>query len=123
MLRINIPKRYRGECEGEWKCADAASISMTSVKKAAMGCMIRIAERVVLVEVGRSKLLSWSLLMSLARCIKLELAFQRRSLHSCESLSSTHQYCTQSRYYCICSLGRIRTHQNQLPQMKPAGSA
>lgn len=55
MLRMNIPSRYLGECEGEWKCAVAARISMMSVKKAATGWTTRIAERVVLVLSGRSK--------------------------------------------------------------------
>jgi hypothetical protein len=55
MLRMNIPSRYRGECEGEWRCAVAARMSMMSVKRAAIGCTTRIAERVVLVAVGRSK--------------------------------------------------------------------
>ena len=58
ILRMKIPRRYRGECEGEWKCAEAARISMTSVKSAAIGCTMRIAERVVLVLVGRSKVAS-----------------------------------------------------------------
>lgn len=55
MLKMKIPRRYRGECEGAWKCADAARMSMTKVKRAAMGCTIRMAESVVLVALGRSK--------------------------------------------------------------------
>ena len=55
MLRMNIPSRYRGECDGEWKCAVAARISMIRVNSAATGWTTRIAERVVLVLVGRSK--------------------------------------------------------------------
>lgn len=66
MLNINIPRRYRGECEGAWKCAEAASTNMTSVKRAAIGWTMRMAERVVLVEVGRSKLSSWALLNNLS---------------------------------------------------------
>jgi len=37
MLKIKIPRRYRGECEGEWKCAAAASINITRVKRPAIG--------------------------------------------------------------------------------------
>jgi hypothetical protein len=37
ILRMKIPRRYRGECEGEWKCAEAARTSMMSVKSAAIG--------------------------------------------------------------------------------------
>jgi hypothetical protein len=55
MLKMNIPRRYRGECEGAWKCADPARMSITRVKRAAMGCTINIAERVVLVALGKSK--------------------------------------------------------------------
>ena len=55
MLRMNMPKRYLGEWEGEWKCAVAASMSMMSVNRAAIGWTMRIAERVVLAEVGKSK--------------------------------------------------------------------
>lgn len=55
ILRINIPRRYRGECDAECKCAVAARTSITRVKRAAMGCTTRIAERVVLVSAGRSK--------------------------------------------------------------------
>lgn len=47
MLRMKIPRRYRGECDGAWKWADAAMTSMMSVNRAAMGCTIRIVERVV----------------------------------------------------------------------------
>lgn len=65
MLRMNIPSRYRGECEGAWKCAVAARISMTRVKKAATGWTTRIAERVVLVPSGRSKLPVWDELKDL----------------------------------------------------------
>lgn len=49
MLRMNMPRRYRGECEGEWKCAAAARHSIISVRKAAIGCTMRIAESVALV--------------------------------------------------------------------------
>jgi hypothetical protein len=56
MLKIKIPRRYRGECEGEWKCAAAASINITRVKRPAIGWTMRMADRVALVEVGRSKL-------------------------------------------------------------------
>jgi hypothetical protein len=52
---MKIPRRYRGEWDGEWKCAEAPRMSMMSVKNAAMGWTMRIAERVVLVAVGRSK--------------------------------------------------------------------
>ena len=37
MLRMKTPRRYRGECEGEWKCAVAARTSMMRVKRAAIG--------------------------------------------------------------------------------------
>jgi hypothetical protein len=52
---MNIPKRYRAECEGEWTCATPARTNKTNVKKAAMGCTMRMAERVVRVLTGRSK--------------------------------------------------------------------
>lgn len=55
MLRMKIPSRYRGECEGEWKCAMAERMSIIRVKRAAIGWTIRIADKVVLVSVGRSK--------------------------------------------------------------------
>jgi hypothetical protein len=67
MLRMKTPRRYLGECEGERKWAAAARTSMIRVKRAAMGCTIRIAERVVLVSVGISKLLVWESLKSLAK--------------------------------------------------------
>jgi hypothetical protein len=37
MLRMKSPSRYRGEWEGEWKCAVPARMSMMRVKKAATG--------------------------------------------------------------------------------------
>jgi len=37
MLRMNMPRRYRGECDGLWKCAAAERMVMSSVKKAATG--------------------------------------------------------------------------------------
>jgi hypothetical protein len=64
MLSMKMPRRYRGECEGEWKCAAAARPNITSVKRAATGWMMRMAERLVLVPVGRSKLEFWAVLMS-----------------------------------------------------------
>jgi hypothetical protein len=56
MLRMKTPNRYRGECEGEWKCAATARMSMMRVNRAAIGWTMRIAERVVLVLLGTSKL-------------------------------------------------------------------
>jgi hypothetical protein len=56
MLSMNIASRYRGEWEGEWKWADAPRMSMMSVKNAAIGWTMRIAESVVLVPDGSSKL-------------------------------------------------------------------
>jgi hypothetical protein len=57
ILRINIPSKYRAECEGECAWDVAARISMTRTKKAAMGWRINIEERVVRVLTGKSKLL------------------------------------------------------------------
>jgi hypothetical protein len=59
MLSIKIPSRYLGECDGECRCAAPASTSMIRVKSAATGWIIRIAESVVLVAVGKSKLAAW----------------------------------------------------------------
>jgi hypothetical protein len=56
ILSMNIPRRYRGEWDGEWKWADTPRMSIMSVKNAAMGWTMRIADSVVLVPVGRSKL-------------------------------------------------------------------
>jgi hypothetical protein len=59
ILSMNIPKRYRGEWDGEWKWAVAPRMSIMSVNNAAIGWTMRIAERVVLapdVLVGKSKL-------------------------------------------------------------------
>jgi hypothetical protein len=56
ILRINIPSRYRGECEGECAWDVAASINMMRTKKAAIGWRTRIEERVVRVLIGKSKL-------------------------------------------------------------------
>jgi hypothetical protein len=55
ILRMKIPRRYRGECEGEWKWATAERMSIIRVNRAAIGWTIKIADRVVLVSVGRSK--------------------------------------------------------------------
>jgi len=60
ILRMKIPRRYRGECEGAWKCAAAARISMTRVKNAAIGWTIRIEEMLFLVSNGRSNVFSWA---------------------------------------------------------------
>lgn len=56
ILSMNIPRRYRGEWDGEWKWADTPRMSIMSAKNAAMGWTMRIADSVVLVPVGRSKL-------------------------------------------------------------------
>jgi len=56
ILRMKIERRYRGECEVEWRWAAAESMVITRVKKAAMGCTMRMVESVALVAVGRSKL-------------------------------------------------------------------
>jgi hypothetical protein len=56
MPSMNIPKRYLGECDAECMCEVAARMSIMRQKKAATGCRTRIAERVVRVEAGRSKL-------------------------------------------------------------------
>jgi hypothetical protein len=56
ILSMNIPRRYRGEWDGEWKWADAPRMSITRVKNAAIGWTMRIAESVALVLVGSSKL-------------------------------------------------------------------
>lgn len=56
MLNMNTPKRYRGECEGEWKCAVMAKMSIISVNRAATGWMMRIADKVFLADEGTSKL-------------------------------------------------------------------
>src|SRR4051812_5307616 len=55
ILRMKIPRRYRGEWEGAWKWAAAAITAMTRVNSAAIGCTTRIADRVALVSVDRSK--------------------------------------------------------------------
>lgn len=54
MLSMNIPNRYRGECDGAWKWAAMAKISMISVNSAATGWIMRIADNVDLVFVERS---------------------------------------------------------------------
>lgn len=66
VLKMNTPKRYRGECEGAWKCAARARMSMIRVNNAAIGCTIRIADSVVRVLEGRSKLDVWASLKRLA---------------------------------------------------------
>ena len=60
MLSMNMASKYRGEWEGEWKWADTPRMSMTRVKKAAIGWTMRIAESVVLALAGRSKLAVWA---------------------------------------------------------------
>lgn len=42
MSRMRSARRKRGECEGEWRCDNAASMVQTRVKKAATGWTIRI---------------------------------------------------------------------------------
>jgi len=56
MLRIKTPRRYRGEWEGAWRWAVPARTSMMSVKRHATGWTMRMAESVVRVPTGRSKL-------------------------------------------------------------------
>lgn len=52
---MKTTSRYRDEWDGEWKCATMAKINMTRVRNAATGCITRMAERVVRVDDGRSK--------------------------------------------------------------------
>lgn len=52
MRRIN---RYRGEWEGECRCAVAARMKHIRVRSAATGCTIRIDERELRALVGREK--------------------------------------------------------------------
>lgn len=42
MSRMRSARRKRGECEGEWRCDNAASIVQTRVRKAATGWTMRI---------------------------------------------------------------------------------
>lgn len=78
MLKMNMQRRYLGECDGEWKWAESASISMTSVNSAAIGWTMRMAEMVFLVDVGRSKL-AFSVAVNLSRVeIGQYLVFSRR---------------------------------------------
>lgn len=37
MLKMNNANRYRGECDGAGKCAEAASMNIIKVKSAATG--------------------------------------------------------------------------------------
>lgn len=57
---MNIPRRYLGECDAECMCEVPARMSIIRVKKPATGCKIRMAESVVRVEAGRSKLVVWA---------------------------------------------------------------
>jgi hypothetical protein len=52
---IRRPSRYRAECDGEWKCAAAASPRQTRFINAAMGCTMRMEERVCRELKGRLK--------------------------------------------------------------------
>lgn len=54
-LMMKTRRRYLAECEAEWKWAATARTNMARVKKAATGWIIRMAERVVRAEEGRSK--------------------------------------------------------------------
>jgi hypothetical protein len=62
---IRRPRRYRAECEGEWKWAAAARPRQTRFMKAAMGCTMRIEDRVCRVLNDRLKLLLFSSLNAL----------------------------------------------------------
>jgi hypothetical protein len=55
MLSMNTPKRYRGECDGECRCAVPAKTVIINVNSPAIGWRMRIEERVVLVPTGKSK--------------------------------------------------------------------
>lgn len=53
--KISRARRKRGECEGPWKCAEAARQRQTRVRKAATGCTIRIDESDLRALEGRLK--------------------------------------------------------------------
>ena len=53
--RMSKARRYRGECDGECRCAVAANMKQTSVKRAAIGWTISIEERECRVFDGREK--------------------------------------------------------------------
>jgi hypothetical protein len=55
MLIMKTMSKYRDECDGAWKWAVTARINMIKVSSAATGCRTRMADRVVRVDEGRSK--------------------------------------------------------------------
>lgn len=115
MLSMKIPRRYRGEWDGEWRCAAAARIAITRVKKAAMGCTIRMVERVARAAVGRSKL-SWSSLLN-----RLAVLYQHAYLTS--QCLQTNLYCIPPQWDYILWHGSIQRLQNPLLHMIPMVSA
>jgi hypothetical protein len=54
-LKMKTMRRYRDECEGEWKWLVTARTNMINVRRAATGCRMRRYDSVVRVDDGRSK--------------------------------------------------------------------
>ena len=81
--RMIKARRYRGECEGEWKCAETANMKQTRVRTAATGCTMRIEDKECRVLVGSVKLMPLSGVKSSQRVIfncAYVLEADRRSL-------------------------------------------
>jgi hypothetical protein len=55
MVRIRRARRKRGECPGAWKCAATAREKQIKTSNAAIGCTIRIEDRLVRVVEGNEK--------------------------------------------------------------------
>jgi hypothetical protein len=55
MVRIRRARRKRGECPGAWKCAAIARQKQIKTSNAAIGCTIKIEDRLVRVVEGNEK--------------------------------------------------------------------
>lgn len=55
MVRMRRAKRKRGECPGAWKCAATAREKQIKTSNAAIGCTIRMEDRLVRVVEGNEK--------------------------------------------------------------------
>lgn len=55
MVRMRRARRKRGECPGAWKCAATAREKHIKTSNAAIGCTIRMEDRLVRVVEGNEK--------------------------------------------------------------------
>lgn len=55
MVRMRRARRKRGECPGAWKCAATAREKQINTSNAAIGCTIRMEDRLVRVVEGNEK--------------------------------------------------------------------